>query len=270
MKFRIISDLHIDINHDYEEYMKFDPDAFYLIPGDISGSYTRTSEFIENHIPQGCFIMGNHEGYDFTFNDHSTDRAKENIAVRLAQDFPLDGKVSFLENDYKEIGEDIIVVGCVLYTDFKLYTTVPQEEAMAIAHKYMNDFRYVLTYGTDGELRQVTPSDYLNRFNTSLNFIEDVCNKFPNKKIVVMTHHAPSIKSITGRYVQDVLSAAYASNLDEFIKKHENIKLFVHGHVHNKAKYKFRNRAQVIVNPMGYYNETNQNLNRYLGVPFTL
>ena len=231
MKFRIISDLHVDINAHYEDdnLLKFDPDAFYLIAGDTSGSYTVTSNFIENHINQGVFILGNHEGYEADRETHiDTNLTKENIADKLSRDFPLTSNVSFLENQYKETGEDIVVVGCTLYTDFKLYEHLgfDQSYAMNYAHNRMNDFRYVYTYGNTQETyRHVTPSDYLNYFNTSLNFIEETCNKFPDKKIVVVTHHAPSMRSIQGRYVTDLLSAAYASPLEYFIKAHDNIKL---------------------------------------------
>ena len=276
MKFRIISDLHVDINAEYEDnnWLKFDPDAFYLIAGDTSGSYTITSNFIENHISQGVFILGNHEGYEADREKHiDTNLTKENIADKLSRDFPLTSKVSFLENQYKEIGEDIIVVGCTLYTDFRLYEYIDYDQtyAMNYAHNRMNDFMYVYTYGdTQETYRHVTPSDYVNYFNTSLNFIEETCNKFPDKKIVVVTHHAPSMKSIQGRYVTDVLSAAYASPLEDFIKAHDNIKLWCHGHIHDKAEYKFRNRAQVISCPFGYFNEGRHNLNKYLGRIYNL
>lgn len=276
MKFRIISDLHVDINAEYEDnnWLKFDPDAFYLIAGDTSGSYTITSNFIENHISQGVFVLGNHEGYEADREKHiDTNLTKENIADKLSRDFPLTSKVSFLENQYKEIGEDIIVVGCTLYTDFRLYEYIDYDQtyAMNYAHNRMNDFMYVYTYGdTQETYRHVTPSDYVNYFNTSLNFIEETCNKFPDKKIVVVTHHAPSIKSIQGRYVADLLSAAYASPLEDFIKAHDNIKLWCHGHIHDKAEYKFRNRAQVISCPFGYFNEGRHNLNKYLGRIYNL
>lgn len=276
MKFRIISDLHIDINAHYEDdnMLKFDPDAFYLIAGDTSGSYTITSNFIENHINQGVFILGNHEGYEADRERHiDTNLTKENIADKLSRDFPLTSKVSFLENQYKEIGEDIIVVGCTLYTDFRLYEDFDYDQtyAMKYAHNRMNDFRYVYTYkNTRRTYRLVTPSDYVNYFNTSLNFIEETCNKFPDKKIVVVTHHAPSMRSIRGRYVTDLLSAAYASPLEDFIKAHDNIKLWVHGHIHSVAEYKFRNRAQVISCPFGYYNEGRHDLSKYLGRIYNL
>ena len=276
MKFRIISDLHIDINAHYEDdnLLKFDPDAFYLIAGDTSGSYTITSNFIENHINQGVFILGNHEGYEADRETHiDTNLTKENIADKLSRDFPLTSKVSFLENQYKEIGEDIIVVGCTLYTDFRLYEDLDYDQtyAMNYAHSRMNDFRYVYTYGDTHETyRNVTPLDYVRYFNTSLNFIEETCNKFPDKKIIVVTHHAPSMRSIRGRYVTDLLSAAYASPLEDFIKAHDNIKLWTHGHIHNVPEYKFRNRAQVISCPFGYFNEGRHNLNKYLGRIYNL
>jgi Icc-related predicted phosphoesterase len=47
---------------------------------------------------------------------------------------------------------------------------------------------------------------------------------------VVITHHAPSIKSVeTGKEV-DLISAAYVSKMDDFITEHGPA-LWVHGHL---------------------------------------
>ena len=52
----------------------------------------------------------------------------------------------------------------------------------------------------------------------------------------------------------DLLSAAFASNLEYLFERYPNIKLWCHGHVHNSVDYKLGN-ARVIANPLGYGNE---------------
>lgn len=88
----------------------------------------------------------------------------------------------------------------------------------------------------------------------SINFIEKTCQKYKDKKIVIVTHHAPSLKSISEEYKNDLLSAAFASNLEYLFERYPNIKLWCHGHVHNSVDYKLGN-ARVIANPLGYGNE---------------
>ena len=55
-------------------------------------------------------------------------------------------------------------------------------------------------------------------------------------------------------YKKDLLSAAYASNLDELIIKYPNIKLWCHGHVHHNCDYRI-NTTRIVANPRGYKNE---------------
>jgi Icc-related predicted phosphoesterase len=68
-------------------------------------------------------------------------------------------------------------------------------------------------------------------------------------KTVVVTHHAPSIKSIPEEYLQDPISAAYASNLEHIMLP--NVNLWIHGHVHNSCDYMV-DGVRVVCNPRGY------------------
>ena len=51
---------------------------------------------------------------------------------------------------------------------------------------------------------------------------------------MIITHHAPSIKSINKMYSQSTRNQYYATNLDEFILD-KNPYLWVHGHCHTKT-----------------------------------
>jgi hypothetical protein len=74
-------------------------------------------------------------------------------------------------------------------------------------------------------------------------------------KIVVVTHHAPSKRSLPPRFDDDLLSAAYASHLDELVE-HSDARLWIHGHVHEQQDYMI-GTTRVLCNPRGYPDEFN-------------
>ncbi|WP_286496827.1 hypothetical protein [Empedobacter sp. 189-2] len=72
-------------------------------------------------------------------------------------------------------------------------------------------------------------------------------------KNIVITHHAPSIKSVPKEYISDPVTSAYASNLENFILEHQPI-YWIHGHIHTPSRYKIGN-TEIICNPHGYIDE---------------
>lgn len=122
----------------------------------------------------------------------------------------------------------------------------------------MNDFRYGcfnpndnLEYERKSKLRKLSPEDCEEMFHRTVVCIDDVYRRFPDKKIVVVTHHAPSEQSISVVYRNDILNPAFASNLENFILDRPNIKLWCHGHIHSASDYKI-GECRVICNPRGY------------------
>ena len=67
---------------------------------------------------------------------------------------------------------------------------------------------------------------------------------------VVVTHHAPSIRSIDPLFQGDPVSAAYASNLESLMGR-ERVVLWVHGHTHRSTHYEVKG-TQVVSNQRGY------------------
>lgn len=72
---------------------------------------------------------------------------------------------------------------------------------------------------------------------------------------VVITHHAPSSRSLPESRRDDLTSAAYASHLDEVVEQ-SNAKLWIHGHLHNSSDYRI-GKTRVLCNPRGYPDERN-------------
>lgn len=257
MKIRVLSDLHLDINEEYPFSLE-DKDTFTVLCGDISGNSEQTTEWIKSNIRQGIFVEGNHIGYD---SKHSIQYIEE----LLAQCFPTTAPVSYLKDTYKIIDE-IVFVGGVLWTDFNLYGNASQPLFKLYAAQLMNDFRYNyanpkhVNIENDGNFRELVrkqwirkllPNDTIQIFNATLQNIDNICKRFPDKKIVVVTHHAPSEQSVPEIYKTDKTTPAFASNLEQFILDRPNIKLWCHGHIHTASNYTIGD-CHIVCNPRGY------------------
>lgn len=252
MRIRVISDIHIDINKNDKPY-NFEED-FVICCGDISGDRISTAEWIQNNVKMGIAVGGNHLGY----NDISFDE-KDSLtySIKFLQNKFNKSPVYFIENQTVEI-DDVIFIGCILFTDFKLFNN--EELCKMTAIKALNDFRYVKII-KNNKIKLITATDQQVLHKASRDFIEKVCSNNPNKKIVVISHHAPSYKSIPAQYKNSMLSAAYASNLEDIIEKYDNLKLWCHGHMHENCDYEMYG-TRIICNPRGYYTENpyfNQN-----------
>jgi len=259
MKFRIISDLHIDINHKIP--LEYDDDVFTVVCGDISGYAEDSIQWIAQNVRNGVFVSGNHIAYSGQYTIEESQRELERV-------FPLDEPVSYLNDSYK-IVDDVVFVGGTLWTDFLLGYGVNHREggiskyrlgAKLMAALCMNDYRQKLSAE-----KFLTPDDTEFMHYHTAECIVDVCEKFPDKKIVVVTHHAPSNQSLDSRYVDNALNPCYASDMDNFILHNPNIKLWCHGHIHQSKDYKIGG-TRVICNPRGYeaMGEINPTWNRDL------
>lgn len=189
-------------------------------------------------------VLGNHEFYTWDEMSETTDKIRQaaNTASR---------KVIFLENDvwtYRTPeGEDIRFLGTALWTDFALYDA--PAISMADAQQRINDFRLIRIQ--DGQkLRALTPADTVRMHQAARAFLETELAKPFNGKTVVVTHHAPSPRSIDRKYKGSLLNPAFASNLEDLIERYQP-ELWVHGHMHDSFDYRI-GKTRVVCNPRGY------------------
>lgn len=245
MKLRILSDIHCDINGFRDTTFDFGED-FVICCGDISGDRFSTEFWINKNIKQGIVVGGNHLGYQ-EVSENKQDSF--NLSIKYLQNKFKD-KIYFLENQSITI-DNVIFIGCILFTDFELYNQ--KSECELIASKSLNDFIYVKLLKS-GKLVRIQTTDQIRMHNKSKKYIETICKENPDKKIVVITHHAPSLKSIPEQYKDDYLSASFASNLEELIAKYDNLKLWCHGHIHNNVDYNLYG-TRIVANPLGYPGE---------------
>ncbi len=242
MEIRIVSDLHLDVNKAY--YIDFvNTDQFTIVCGDCGGELDRSFKWLDKNVKNGLIVEGNH----ILYNRH----ALEESQCRFQSKYPNDSesRVSFLECGYKVI-DDVVFIGATLWFNGNLFGKGRSDKLIV---DRMNDFRWGKVLSSDDplcvdafRLRHV-----YGLHRSHYNYIKRIVKRFADKKVVVITHHAPSIKSVPFEYKEDLVSAAYASNLERFIISHPNIKLWCHGHVHSRCDYML-GECRVVCNSRGY------------------
>ena len=105
--------------------------------------------------------------------------------------------------------------------------------------------------------RRLTPQYVLDRHQRSRAWLEVQLQQPFEGRTVVVTHHAPSRRSISPRYIDNRLTAGFASDLPETLITRAD--LWVHGHTHDSSHYRVvsggideTREAHVACNPMGY------------------
>ena len=232
MKLHILSDLHIEFGD--LKIPKVDSDII-ILAGDIhigmKGLGWIKRKFKDKEV---VYVLGNHEYY------HGIIPELYNAMVKKSKGT----NTHVLENDELVIG-DVVILGCTLWTNFELYGNV--EVAANHAKAMMNDFRVIKTMPGYGVL---DPFEVIEIYNKSFTWLSKKVEEHKDKKIVVVTHNAPSIKSCLAKYKNDLLTAAFVVDLEEFIGD-SSIKLWAHGHIHNTADYVVGN-TRVVCNSRGY------------------
>ena len=270
-KFRVISDLHLDINAAYPLHVN--GKVFTVICGDTSGDPELSIEWIKKNIKSGIVISGNHLPYN---------KRKETIQElreRLEAAFPASDPVTYLDAECTTFSKEvdgILFIGTCMYSDMKISSRYNvsgiADFNMRIAHKMMNDFHHGIrekTYpvGIDAEpsLVRITPKDYVQWFDNAFTKIDALLTeneKKENPLPVVLVTHFPLIKDILvhSYYVDPDNFASYGSDKADWLLSHPSIKCYCCGHAHMVDK-NFKNfllprkdgtAIRVVSNTRGY------------------
>lgn len=237
MKIRVFSDVHL-------EFGPFDPpqveaDAV-ILAGDIWYASQGIRWARDLFPPERCvYVAGNHEFY-------GTERNETLEKCRAAAE---DTGINFLENDVTVIG-NVRFVGTTLWTDFRLFGGGGvQISAMKDAMRWVNDFRQISMIEV-AKRRRMRPADVCGFHRSAREFLSNELERPYLGRTVVVTHFAPSRRSIPAKYAHQRLSSYDASNLEDLIEMHQP-DLWVHGHTHESHDY-WLGRTHVVCNPRGY------------------
>ncbi len=243
MRIWIMSDLHLDVGHNNAQISFKLPDSrpehdVVVIAGDICEDMVKGVKWIRESgfSAPVIYVGGNHEFYRTKID---TNRLKALKEVRGSDD------IHILQDSWVEI-DGVRFIGATLWTDYCLDGEPMQKLAMRHAEECMNDHRFI-RYAAGG-YRKWHPDDCLREHQQSVEYIRHMLSEPFDGQQVVVTHHAPSIKSVSPEYKRDLLNGAFASNLDQEVDRAD---LWIHGHVHTAFDYRIGN-GRVVCNPRGY------------------
>jgi Icc-related predicted phosphoesterase len=253
MKIQVFSDLHVDVSPPPPITIGGDVDLV-VVAGDTAqgahNSFVALRRIVPEKIPI-VMVMGNHEFYRRCVPEELL-QAKE-----LAPTF----NVSLLETDSVVLGDGVRLVGCTLWTDYRLFGANNAAAAMRVASHGLNDHR--LISWRKNPWQRFRPEEALLTHTASKAFlVETLATPFAGPTVVV-THHAPQWLSVHPQYRSDLLTAAFVSDLSALIMEFQP-DLWVHGHVHSSFDYAV-GRTRVLCNPRAYWDE-NPNFNPSLVV----
>jgi Icc-related predicted phosphoesterase len=257
MKISLVSDLHLDVSG----YQDLPGGEVLILAGDICEVRSIRKDLRSNTTlyPDGVpnkeypcseffriecakydkvfMVMGNHESYGGCLNK---------TYLELAELLP--SNVTLLEDQIEEYN-GVMFMGATLWTDLNKGDPVT---AMHLKRS-MNDYKAITQfYPAKNLYHKLTPEHTAEIHHKTLQFFRTMLSEHRDKPFVVITHHAPSFSSVNEKYLYDpTMNGGYASNMDEFILDHPQIKYWFHGHMHDPVNFMI-GTTQVVSNPRGY------------------
>lgn len=246
-----------------------------ILSGDIAvaSEFRKFLPFFEDcasKFKDVVYVFGNHEHY------HGDYQKSHDLVYGHLEPFK---NIHLLNNGHIDFGE-YTFVGGTLWTDMNKDDPFTKN----YVRRRMNDFQIIENSATVGrqtinkyktkedgsyemdennrfivigsEIHEYTPSlspdDVIVEHEQMKALIKEQIALRPNRKYVVVGHHAPSRVSTKPRYQRDHhMNGAYSSDLSELILDHPQIKLWTHGHTHDNFDYMIGG-TRILCNPRGY------------------
>ena len=263
MKFRVISDIHLDLNEKHTP--SFNDNTFTVVCGDTSGHPEKTIEWINTNVKNGLGVSGNHLPYNSMC-------PIQKLRDQLHEAFPLESNFTYLDVECgvasKEV-EGILFVGSCFYSNMQITSSVNPNGDIdlnkRISKKYMNDYRYGIKEIKDGVAHLITPTEYVGWNKNAIDKFEEIVSineKSGNPKPVVIVTHYPMVRDVLEHsfYVDKNNFPSYGNDMIDWFEKHPSIKCHCCGHCHDMdEKHRYFKISRkcgdllVVNNSFGYY-----------------
>lgn len=236
MQIHILSDLHNEFSQ-YKVSQAASTADVVILAGDID---VGMRGLLWSEQAFGCpvlYIPGNHEFYGHNLEKLLADM-HDFISERI------------IVLDMKEVTIDNVrFLGATAWTNFT--ATGNFLEAEYQAQRILNDFRMIKT----GNERKLHPNDMIRINAQAKSWLRLKLEEDFDGKTVVITHHAPVLRSLESTpYEPSHLDAAFSNSWDELFDGSGKVDLWIHGHTHTSVDYEVGG-TRVISNQRGYPGE---------------
>ena len=243
IKIKIASDIHLEYYKGYEyitHNFDLDKNTILILAGDIGkpslSSYGQFLAWVSSKCMFVILVAGNHEYY------HSR-KVWSHVVPLIKQKTSLLTNLYFLNNS-SIILEGIKFIGSTLWSNTKNTFEV---------ETIMNDYHNIKSkiHGRKCGIGRLTTSLW---YQEAVSYIESELleSKKENINTVLVTHHLPTFKSLSGDS-KSGCRTAYATNLEYMFGY--PLKAWIHGHHHKAVDFKMKS-TRIISNPLGYEENT--------------
>lgn len=235
MKLRVLSDLHIEINGE-PDFPDVECDGV-VLAGDtgtgLSGIHWALRRF--PGVPV-VYVFGNHEYYGQNFFRLQRKAAEAAHGTNL----------TVLENTSVE-WQGWRIFGATLWTDLAVLGDPESAVHSLSGPQGMNDYRRI-RYDFGGKFPKLRPMHTAREHRRTLEALNGFLNEGGQRLII--THHAPSARSLPEEDRLDPCAPGYASALDAIVSA-SGARVWIHGHIHQSVDYSI-GATRVLSNPLGY------------------
>ena len=206
----------------------------YTVKGSSARKFLRDiSEKYKNIV----YVGGNHEAYDGNINQ--LDKiVKDCLKSENISNIDFCSKGTF-------VIDDVTFICATLWTDIK------KGNHVVVRANIMSDYKYTHITDADGHERNLDPYDTIAIHKEHKDYLDEQLNLHPGK-VVVVTHHAPSMMSSLEESHSITDFYYCCTDCDDTILDNTNIKYWIHGHLHTRHEYMIGDTT-VISNCRGYH-----------------
>lgn len=243
LKVRPVSDLHIDVSSDRRFLYKYelpeletDKETVLVIAGDLcemADGYLYWDMWLQRTAARFravVIIPGNHEHYSGTFGDAVTHLRE--VAKRIANLHVLDNEVVKIDH--------VHFIGSTLWTNYRNSNPIELIKMQTVSDHYcIKDFPPARAVEENAKAQEFL-----------LKAAAEIKQNFPEDKLYVVTHQAPTSLSEDPRYKDSPISSAFCSDLEEVVYQ-VGAAVWHHGHIHMFSDYSLFG-TRIICNARGY------------------
>ncbi len=237
MKLAVMSDLHLSV----APFVPPSTDADLIV---LAGDIARPDAAMAWARGLGkpvLYVPGNHEFYGGTLAG----------TVRRLKELASGSSVVVLDNEVVVI-DGVRFVGSTLWTDFATYAEYVDDEVRRASERaalaIVRDFSRIRSADDSDAL--FSPVTCAEQFARNSAWLASVLDRPFDGPSVVITHHAPSLRSIHPRFAGSPINACFVSDAEGLMGR-ERVDLWIHGHTHDSFDYVVRG-TRVVCNPRGY------------------
>jgi hypothetical protein len=234
VRLQVLSDLHLG-NSPFE-HPHTDADIV-ILAGDISRP-AQAVQWAQGFKQPVLYVAGNHESYG-----SSIQRTVQDLKERANGTH-----IRFLQND-ECILQGIRFLGTTLWSSFNLFDSEElRQQSIAAAVPFIRDFSRIESDRVPGS--PFSPADMDTLFAQNRAWLAARLSEPFEGPTVVITHHAPSCRSVHPRFEGSLVNACFVSDSEHLMGKEKAV-LWIHGHTHDSFDYHVRG-TRVLCNPRGY------------------